>query len=416
MNLLLKNVLINDPASAHNGQQKDVLIRQGVIEAIGSGLETDATSETIEAAGMVVSPGWFDMRVNFGEPGEEQKCTIRQGQQAAADAGFTGVLLMPSTVPALNTGADISFVKSKASGHFVQVFPAGTLTDSREGKEMAGMYDMLLSGAVAFTDHKRALQNSGLMLRVLQYAANIGARVIAYADDAGLTSGLQANESPVTTMLGMKGMPAIAEAIAITRDLQLVEYSGLPLHISGVSTQAAVEAIRDAKAKGLPVTCEAYIYHLLLDDSCLNTFDSHYKVKPPLRSPEDVRAMQEAVIDGTIDVVCSDHQPEDTESKALEFDYARFGMLGMETFYSLWREAFADRINHQRMYEVLVKNPRSILGLPVPFLKEGVTADFTLYDPACVWTLLTEGIHSTAKNTPFLNRQLTGKVIRSGRG
>ncbi|MFN8153431.1 MAG: dihydroorotase [Bacteroidia bacterium] len=411
MNLLLKNVRINDPSSSLHGKNTDVLVNNGIIQETGNGLTAPAETVVVEEAGVEVSPGWLDLRAFFREPGDEQKETIRSGQKAAAQGGFTGVVVMPSTHPAIQTHADVSFIKARATGYPVDVFPGGALTEQLEGKELAGMYDMKLAGAVAFTDVKRAIGNSGVMLRALQYAGNLGAPVISYADDPGLTAKLQATESPFTTLLGFKGAPAIAEEIAVQRDLSLVKYAGVPIHISGISTRDAVNRIREAKKEGVPVTAEVYVYHLLLDDTSLEGFSSMYKVKPPLRTADDVLALREAVIDGTIDVICSDHSPEDLESKDVEFDYAAYGMISLESFYGVLNAAFKGSLSRERMYEVLVKNPRRILGIDVPSITKGAIANLTVYHPATAWTFGKEHIQSKSSNTPFTGTTFKGKPI-----
>lgn len=414
MNLLIKDVQINDPASAHHRKVLDVLIQDGKYHSIGKSLKEGKGDDVVDGTDCVLSPGWFDMRVSFKEPGDEQKETIRTGQDAAAAGGFTGVLLMPSTNPPLQTNADISFVKRQASNHLVDVIPAGVLTENREGKELSGMYDMQLAGAMAFTDDKRSINNSGVMLRAMQYAANIGTSVIAYTDDPGLTNKLQANESPATTVLGFKGMPSIAEEISTQRNLSLVAYSGHPVHLSGISTKEAVEIIREAKKKKLPVTAEVYVYHLALEDGTLATFDSLYKVKPPLRSTEDLKALQKAVIDGTIDVVCSDHCPEDIESKDVEFDFAAFGMIGLESFYGVLNTALKGKLTDDRIYEILVKSPRQILKLDIPTIHENQNANFTLYRPKQEWVFDKSSVKSLSMNSPFIGKKLTGKVVMVG--
>ncbi len=411
MNLLLKNAGINDPASVHHGKTLDLLIRDGVIQEAGTALNVPPDTMVTDIPGIEVSPGWFDMRAFFREPGDEQKETIRSGQKAAAQGGFTGVMIMPSTHPAIQTNADVSFIKTKAGGFPVDVFPAGVLTEHLEGKELSGMYDMKLAGAVAFTDVKKPIGNSGVMLRALQYATNLGAPVISYADDPGLTAKLQATESPFTTLLGFKGAPAIAEEIAVQRDLSLMKYAGVALHLSGISTREAVSKIREAKKAGLPVTAEVYVYHLLLDDTSLEGFSSHYKVKPPLRTADDVLALREAVIDGTIDVICSDHSPEDLESKDVEFDYAAYGMVSLESFYGVLNAAFKGGLSRERMYEVLVKNPRRILGIEVPSITKGAIANLTVYHPAQEWTFGKEHVQSKSSNTPFTGTTFKGKPI-----
>lgn len=411
MNILLKQILIYDPNSTHHGKRLDVLIRNGVYEQIAPSIEDTGDCRMMEDEGAMLMPGWFDMRVHFREPGEEQKETIRSGQEAAAAGGFTGVLLMPSTQPPLSTASDITSVRERSAGHAVEVFPAGVLTENRAGKELSGMVDMKQAGAVAFTDYKRYIPDAGVMLRCMQYAGNIKARVIAYAEEPGLSAGLMANESPATLRLGMKGIPPMAERMAIERDLNLVRYSGLPLHFSGVSTADAVKAIRIAKAEGLSISAEVYVAHLLLTDEALATFDSMYKMRPPLRSEEDVIALREAVLDGTIDVVCSDHCPQDSESKAVEFAYAQDGIIGLESFFGTLIKAFEGRLTPDHIYKLIVSNPRIILGLSIPQIEAGKSANATGFHPSAPWVFKDSDIRSRSGNSPFIGHTLQGKPL-----
>jgi len=414
MNLHIRNVIINDPASPQQGKKHDVIVRDGQIHLADPDTEVSGNCEIVEASGAFVSPGWFDMRVQFGEPGFEQKETIRSGQEAAAQGGFTSVLQMPSTSPPVEGASSVAFIREKSAAHWVNVYPAGTLTLGRAGKDMAGLFEMKQSGALAFTDGKRFIRDSGVMLRLLQYAGNVGTVVITYADEPGLTSGLYAGESPSNTALGLKGAPPLAEAMGILRDMKLVEYTGQRVHVSGISTLEGVEAIREAKRKGLPVIAETYVVNLLLDDSRLDTFDSLYKVKPPLRDIEDVLALREAVVDGTIDVVCSDHSPEDIESKAVEFEYAAFGIIGLESFYGVLSEALGDRLTPTRLYELLVSNPRKILGLEIPVIETGAKADFTVYHPHASVEFSKDSLKSKSCNTPFIGHTFPGRVLACG--
>ena len=287
----------------------DLLIVDGSFQLIDNKIKDDkipANTIVVDGGNHFVSPGWFDLRTYLREPGDEQKETIRSGQDAAAKGGYTGILAMPLTNPLIQTRSAIEFVKTKSMGHTVEVIQAGCLTENREGKELTGMFDMLLGGAGAFTDDKRNIADAGVMLRALQYAGNIGARIISFADDPAISGKSTANESANTTALGFKGSPDLAEVIALKRDLSLVEYTGQPLHISGISSASAVEEIRKAKKQGLKITAEVYAHHLLLDDGALNDFDSNYKVKPPLRSVSDKQALIAGVLDGTIDAIASD--------------------------------------------------------------------------------------------------------------
>ncbi len=410
MNTLFRKVLIVDDQSEHHLQQRDVLIREGVIAEIGKEVKADAATTVVEGNGACLSTGWFDLRVSFREPGEEQKETIRSGQHAAAQGGFTGVLLMPSTKPALQSRADIEAVKVRASGHAVEVYPCGALTVNREGKELTEMYDMVQGGAVAFTDDKRVVSNSGVMLRALQYSGNVGGKVIAFADDPGISGGHTANESAVTTLLGFKGSPAFAEALALNRDIQLSRYADQPVHFSGISSKDAVDVLRTAKKSGAKVTAEVAVHHLLLTDDSLNEFDSNFKVNPPLRGTADREALVNALVDGTIDAVVSDHAPEDTESKEVEFDYAAFGVIGLETLYGVLKTALGKQLTPELTAKILSINPRAIAGVNRPAIKVGETANLTLFNPDERWTFSKGHIRSRSSNSPFIGKELTGKV------
>lgn len=412
MKLLIQNVIIADPRSALNGKKSDLLIIDGQIaEITTSGSLKANDAEVLNADGGFASPGWFDMRVNFREPGEEQKETILSGQNAAAAGGFTGVLMMPSVKPAVSTRSGVEYIRSKSAGHLVDVIPSGSITVERAGKELAEMFDMMLGGAPVFTDDKRYIENTGLMLRAMQYAGNINARLIAYAEDTSLAGSNTANESAVTTLLGMKGAAAISEVIAIERDLNLVRYSGLPLHFAGISSREAVEAIRSAKMEGLPVTAEVFIYHLVFDDSSLESFDSNFKVKPPLRGIHDVEILREAVLDGTIDVISSDHSPQDPESKMVEFDYAAFGMSSLETVYPALRSAFGNELNETRIAELMSINPRGLLGIQIPRIQQNEQANITIFHPDLNWNYSRANMQSKSVNSPYFNQDMKGRVI-----
>lgn len=405
MKILLTNARIN-------GNDSDILISNQKIEKISAaGKLKDDNARIIDCKGCYVTPGWFDMRASFREPGHEQKETIRTGQDAAAQGGFTHVLTMPSTDPAIQSRSDVESVIMKSNDHVVSVHQAGALTVNRAGKDLAELFDMRQGGAVAFTDDKRFIADGGVMMRALQYADNINARILSYADDVTVSGTAMVNESVNTMMLGLKGAPAAAEMIALQRDIELVKYTGVPLHISGVSCEGSVDIIRKAKADGLPVTAEVYMHHLVLDDSMLESFDSNYKVKPPLRSESDRLALIEAVIDGSIDVIASDHSPEDTESKMVEFDYAKYGMIALESFPGLVTSAFGKLLSEELIRRVLCINPRRILGLTVEDISEGSTADITIFDPEKEWVFSQQHIRSKSRNTPFLNRKMKGKVI-----
>jgi dihydroorotase len=414
MKIAFHGVTIADPRSEFNGKKVDVLITDGVVSEIAEHSSDRRYSEDVDVKkceGVFLSPGWLDMKANFREPGYEQKETIESGQAAAAKGGFTAVLLMPSVNPVIQKRADVEFLKGKSKQSNVDVFIAGALTVNREGKELAELYDMQLGGAVIFTDDKKAITNSGLLLRGLQYADNIGAKVIVYADDKSLSGDSIANESVITTKLGLKGSPSIAEGIALERDIRLAEYANTPLHCSGISTTEAVDAIRTAKQMGLSVTAEVNVAHLFFTDEVLNTCDSIYKFKPPFRGATDKEVLIEALLDGTIDCVVTDHSPEDIESKDVEFEYAAVGMIGLETAYSVLNSALEGKINPDHIANVLSINPRSIIGVEIPTITSGTVANFTLFNPTAEVVYASNDFKSKSRNTPFINRPLKGKVM-----
>jgi len=410
MKLLIRKVNIVDSASPHNGKVKDVLIEDGIIKRIDDSIDVKA-DKTFEGKGKYLSIGWFDLRVNFREPGFEYKEDLLSGCKAAAAGGFTGVLCMPSTLPPVQSKSEIDLIISKTKNQLVDVFPSGTISINRDGKELSEMYDMFCSGAVAFTDDKNAVQNSGFMLLAMMYAKNFNGLIMSHADDTTLSLHGQMNESPSSTQLGLKGIPSLSEEMMINRDLFLAEYADCRIHVSTVSSAKSVDIIRKAKAKGIKVSCDVAAHQLMLDDSLLEGFDTNYKVTPPLRSKEDIEALKKGVADGTIDVICSDHSPEDIENKKKEFDHAAFGMIGLETAFAIATTSTKGSLSLEKLVEKFTMNPRRILSLPVPEIKEGAKANLTLFDSEIEWTFAEKDIVSKSKNTPFVGTTFKGKPI-----
>lgn len=408
--MLIKSARIIDSRSPYNDQVKDILIKDGIIEKIADNIA--AQGDVIDASGKCISVGWFDMKVNFCDPGYEFKEDLTSGCNAAVAGGFTGVALMPSTLPALQSKSQIDYVLTKTKNSLVEVYPLGAVTVNRDGKDLCEMYDMKLAGAIAFTDDKRAIQDSGMLNRALLYAKNIGSLIITFADDKNISGSGSVNESANTTLLGFKGVPSLAEELMVARDIQISEYTNAPVHISCISCARSVELIAEAKLKRIPVTCDVAAYSLLSDDSDLKTFDSNFKVKPPLRNSSDVAALRQGVIDGTIDAIVSDHNPQELESKDVEFDYASYGMIGLESFFGLVMKSLGDKMDLETLIEKFTTNPRHILNLEVPHLTEGSAANLTLFDVTTPWTFTKEDIKSKSKNTPYFGMEFTGKPIR----
>ncbi len=410
MTILIRDAAIIDPTSSANEKRQDILIVDGKITRIGK--VTDATADTvIEGPGLCVSVGWMDMHANFCDPGFETKEDLHTGMAAAAAGGFTAVAVMPNTHPVIHSKSEVEYITQKTKANIVDVYPIGCVSHNREGTDMAELYDMQQSGAVAFSDGTRPVADAGLLSRALLYAKGINAQIIQYADDATISGKGKMNEGITSTLLGLKGIPALAEELMIARDIYLAEYNDASLHFTTVSTAGSVELIRAAKKKGLKITADVSAHHLVLDETALEDFDTHYKVKPPLRTTADIAALKKGLQDGTIDAICSQHTPEDTEHKQVEFEIAGYGMLGLQTAFALANQAVGKELGLPQLIEKLAINPRKILGLPIPELKEGAFANLTVFAPEKTWTLEVKNICSKSKNTPFIVQTLQGKVV-----
>ncbi|WDF80276.1 dihydroorotase family protein [Mucilaginibacter sp. AW1-7] len=406
MNLLIKSATILDPGSPFHQQIADILIENGVITRIADDIEADA--KLIEAEGKYVSPGFFDLNCNIGELGLETKEDIASGTQAAAAGGFTGVAMMPNTANPVHSKAEVEYLINRSKGNLVDVYPLGTISHKREGKDLAEMYDMFLSGAKAFTDGNRPVQDAGLMERALLYAQGFDAMVFSYPEDTAIAGKAKVNEGEISTLLGMKGIPSLAEELMIARDLYLAEYTVSKIHFSTISTARSVELIREAKRKGLEVTCDVAAHHLILTDEALLGFDSQYKVKPPLRTRDDVKALIKGLKDGTIDAIVSQHTPHEIEFKDVEFEVAAYGMVGFQTVLPL---ALKAGLPVELLVEKLAINPREILGVAVPVIAEDEKANLVLFDIDTEWEYNSKSNMSKSINSPFIGDTLKGKVL-----
>ncbi|MDB5131684.1 MAG: pyrC [Mucilaginibacter sp.] len=406
MNLLIKSATIIDPNSPFDQQTADILIEKGVITRIAGQIHVDG--DMMDAAGKCVSPGFFDLNCNIGELGLETKEDLYTGTRAAAAGGFTGVALMPNTIPPVHSKAEIEYLLNRAQKNLVDVYPLGAISHKREGKDLAEMYDMYLSGAKAFTDGNRPVQDAGLMERALLYAQGFDAMVFSYPEDTAIAGKAKINEGEVSTLMGMKGIPSLAEELMIARDLYLAEYTVSKIHFSTISTVRSVELIREAKRKGLEVTCDVAAHHLVLTDEALTGFDSQYKVKPPLRTKDDVDALIAGLEDGTIDAIVSQHTPHEIEFKDVEFEVAEYGMIGLQTAFSLAIKAGLD-IN--LIVQKLAISPREILNIDIPVIAEGQLANLVLFDLDEEWEYSTKNNRSKSCNSPFIGQHLKGRVL-----
>lgn len=410
MDILIRSAHIVDSNSPHNGKVMDVLIKNGIISSIKTKITPEKNTKLIEEKNLHISAGWVDMQVNFCDPGFEHKEDLDSGIRAAAKGGFTAVAVVSSTNPPLHSKAGIQYIKNKTADAIVDVYPIGTLSHKQEGQDISEMYDMQQAGAVAFSDDKKSVGNAGLLMRALLYSRNFDGLIITHCDEKSISQDGKMNEGVVSTQLGLKGIPALAEELMVSRNIFLAEYANAPIHISNVSTQKSVELIRQAKTKGLKVTASANAYNLALDENVLKDFDSNYKLNPPLRTKPDIEALRKGVIDGTIDVITSDHRPQDIESKNIEFDYASNGMIGLETMFGLLNSN-KGKIKLETLIDAITAKPRILLKLEPVKIAEGETANITLFNPETEWIFEKKHIQSKSANTPFIGTKFKGKVI-----
>ena len=404
MKIIIKSAKIIDSKSPFHNQTVDLLIADGLIEKIGVSLPDDG-AEIVRFDDLYVSQGWFDSSVSLGEPGYEDRETIANGLTVAAKSGFTAIGLQPNSLPVIDNQSQVSFVKNKGNGFATEIFPIGALTKASEGKDMAELFDMKNAGAIAFGDYNKSIDNANILKIALQYVQDFDGLVIAYSQDPNIKGNGVANEGIVSTRLGLKGIPNLAEELQISRNLFLLEYTGGKLHIPTISTAKSVELIREAKAKGLNVTASASVHHLVLTDEKLDGFDTRFKVTPPLRTEVDRQALLNGIADGTIDMITSDHNPIDIEFKKMEFDTAKNGTIGLES-------AFGALLTVLPVETIVAKltAARTFFGLENHTIQEGAKANITLFTTEGKSTFTKENILSKSKNSAFLGTELKGSV------
>jgi dihydroorotase len=408
--LLIKNGRVVDPANGVDGPA-DVLIADGRVSRVGPALPAPAGTPTVDAAGRVVAPGLIDIHVHLREPGQEHKETVATGTRAAAAGGFTAVACMANTSPVNDTRAvtDYILAQARAAG-VVRVYPIGAVTRRLEGTELAELGELAEAGCVAYSDDGHPVMNSALLRRALEYAQAFGKPIVSHAEDAHLARGGVMHESFVSTDLGLRGIPAAAEEIMVARDVALAELTGHRVHIAHVSTAAAVRLLRDAKARGVPVTGEVTPHHLLLTDEALRAYDANAKMAPPLRGKKDVEACREALADGTLDAIATDHAPHATVDKEVELDQAANGIVGLETAVALClthlvRERVLDL---PTLIARLSAGPARVLDLPGGSLTPGGPGDVTILDLDREHVIEPARFRSRARNTPFGGWRCTG--------
>lgn len=409
MKVLLKNAKIISPESSYYNTRQDILIEEGQIKAVGKIDEVNL--DIITSDDLHVSIGWFDIGARLGDPGFEHKEDLQSGLEAAVCGGFTDVACLPNTKPAIQNKENIIYLLSKAKESPVALHVLAAATENLEGKSMTEVFDLHNAGAVGFSDGGHIISDSGLLVRLLQYMAQIDAVLLLRSDDRSLSSSGVMNEGITSVFLGQKGIPSISEEIATAKNLALLEYAGGKMHINKVSTAACVELIRNAKKKGIKVSCDVSVANLVYDESLLVGFDTNFKVTPPLRTVSDQKALWEGVLDGTIDLIITDHDPQDEESKKLEFDLAENGMIQFETAFALLNAKVGEGIPLETIVTKITKAPRSLLGLPIPTIEVGAQACITAFDPSLKWTYTSNSIRSKSKNSPEIGSLLTGKPL-----
>jgi dihydroorotase len=408
MTILIKGALITDPHSPHNGTVKDIFIDNGIIRKIDSSIN-DKADTIINEKDCRVSPGWIDLFANFCDPGKEHKESLETGAAAAAAGGFTEVLVMPNTNPPIHTKAQVEYIVQKSKTLPVNIHPIGAVTKNIEGKELAEMYDMYNSGAKAFGDGTHSIQSAGLLIKALQYVKTVDAAVIQVPDDKTIGAGGLMNEGIVSTRLGLPGKPAIAEEIMIARDIKLARYADSKLHFTGVTTKKSLEYVKRAKDGGIKVSCSITPAHLFFCDEDLQSYDTNLKLNPPLRTKDEMLALREALQSGIIDCIASHHQPQHWDDKTCEFEYARYGMIGLETAFAVTNSL--NLIPIEKWVEMVAVNTRNIVGLAVPHIKEGDKANLTLFNAGEEIEFSEAMIKSKSRNSPFIGRKLKGKVV-----
>ena len=408
MKLLIRQALIASANAPHHNTIQDILIAGDTIAQIAPHIDTDA-DKILESDGLTVSQGWVDSFTHFCDPGFEHRETLESGATAAAAGGYTRILLLPNTKPVADNKSAISYLLNKSNSLPIHIHPLGALTRATEGKELAEMYDMYQNGASAFTDGLHSVQQPGILLKALQYVKAFDGVVIQMPVDKSIGAHGLMNEGIISTQMGLPGIPALAEEIMVKRDLDLLRYTQSKLHFTGISTAKSLALIQEARKEGWNVTCSVTPYHLLFCDEDLQQYNTLLKVNPPLRSAADRAALQQGIVDGSIDCIATHHLPQHTDQKVCEFEYAAWGMIGLQTSFAIINQLFPD-LSAERLAQLFSENARNIFALPATNIREGEKAELTLFSKHGTTSLTPSNNLSKSQNSPLMNHSLPGKV------
>ncbi len=409
MNIVLKKITISDSKSPYNGLVKDVFISNGIVAKIDDNIIVEA-DKIVSGENQILSPGWVDIFSNFCDPGYEFKETLNSGAATALAGGYTSVFTLPNTNPVVATKSQVEYIVNANQHLPINIYPLGAITKNIEGKELAEMYDMQNSGAIAFTDGLKPVQNAELVLKALQYIKATNTTIIQMPIDATIGKHGLINEGIHSTQMGLQGIPSIGEHLMIQRDIELLRYTNSKLHITGISTAKSIEMIQQAKAEGLNITCSVTPYHLFFCEEDILNYDTNLKVNPPLRSHADMMALRNAVTDGTIDCIASHHAPQDWDNKVCEFQNASFGMIDLQTTFTALQTVLPE-LSNEKLTQLFSSNARIIFNLPNVIIEEGAIAELTLFSRTGNSTLTESNNLSKSFNTPFANKQLNGNII-----
>ncbi len=410
MKVLFKSVKVVDKHSKWNGQQVDVLISSGKVEKIAKKIAV-SNIKSYEFKNACISPSFIDMNASIPDPGMEHREDLNSGLNAAANGGFSHVALMPQQNPTVQDKSGVEFIKSKTEKHICQPLIIGAMSKNREGKEMTEMYDMQLAGPVAFSDADKAVQDAGLMSRCLLYAKGINSFIMSFPEDYSLSLGAKMNEGVMSTLLGMKGNPSLSEELMIARDLYIAEYQNAKIHFSNISSARSIELIKAAKKKGINVTADVAIHHLCYDENILEEFDTNFKLRPPLRTKQDVNALKAALKEGVIDAISSQHTPIEKEGKEVEFEVAKYGMISFQTFLPQLLSLVGKNLSLEDLIDAITARPRSIFSLESVYVEEGSAAEFCIYDTDAKWKFDEESNLSKSVNSNLYKQELKGMVL-----